>query len=146
MLMRCSPEGRGQRGYAYVEVLVSAVLVAVLLVPALQALQSGVAGAATATAASRQLRLRAKMEEVLATPFAKLYAETYMPGSNTVTSVSAAYSDYAGAVDRRVVVLYRYDATSRALSANDTGLLFVGVYYEGESSVHALNTLTGRWW
>lgn len=136
----------GETGFSYVEVLLSAVLVTVLLVPALQALQTGITGSDTSSAASRQLRLRAKMEEVLARPFAKLYAETYLAGGNTTGSVSAAFSDAVGQSERRVVVLYRYDASTNALSGSDTGLLFVGVHYEADGSAGALSTLTGRWW
>lgn len=134
-----------ERGFSYAEVLLSVVLLAVLLVPALQALQSGIAGGSSPAAAARQAMLRAKMEEVLAKPFYDLYAQTYAGGGNTVTSVSAALSDAAGP-NRRVVVLYRYDAAAKALSANDTGLVFVSVYYEADGGAQALNTLAGRWW
>ena len=136
----------GQGGFSYLEVLLSALLVTALLVPGLQALQSGIAGSGNALAPSKQLRLRAKMEEVLARPFAKLYAQTYVAGGNTTSSVSAAYSDAVGQPDRRVVVLYRYDASTNALSGSDTGLLFVSVRYEADSAVGALSTLAGRWW
>jgi len=136
-----------QRGFSYIEILLSVVLLTVLLVPALRALQSGVAGGQNSSLAARQLTLRDKMEQVLAKPFADLYAQTYLPGGNTTTSVSALLSDAAGA-DRRVVVLYRYDASAGALNpnANDTGLLFVSVYYEAEGSANRLSTLVGRWW
>jgi len=133
-----------QNGFTYVEVVLSVVLLAVLLVPALQALQSGISGGITPTLAASAPNLRAKMEEVLTVPFAKLYAETYPPGVNTNT-VNATYSDAAGP-SRRVVVLYRYDSATKALSNNDTGLLFISVYYESEGSATALNTLLGRWW
>lgn len=139
-------EASAEEGFSYVEVMLSAALLAILLVPALQALQSGVASGMNASAASRNLDLRSKMEHVLATPFTKLYAETYLAGGNTTTSVSATFSDAAGQPDRRVVVLYRYDASTNALSASDTGLLFVSVYYETDGSAAGLNTLTGRWW
>ena len=139
-------KGIGQTGFSYVEVLLSAVLVTVLLVPALQALQTGITGSDNSSAASRQLRLRAKMEEVLARPFAKLYAETYLAGGNTTSSVSAVFSDAVGQTERRVVVLYRYNASTNALSGDDTGLLFVSVHYEADGSAGALSTLTGRWW
>ena len=138
---------RVEGGFAYLEVLLSAVLIATLIVPGLEALQSAIAGGTSGgTAASRQINLRSKMEEVLSTPFATLYAQTYLPGGNTPTSVSAAYSDAAGTPDRRVVVLYRYDALAGALSGSDTGLIHVSVYYEADGSAGALNTLTGRWW
>ncbi len=136
-----------QRGFTYAEALLSVVLLAVLLVPALQALQSGIAGGLSpATAAARQAQLRAKMEQVLATPFYDLYKETYAVGGNTANSVSAAYSDAVGTTERRVVVFYRYDAAANALSANDTGLVFVSVYYEADGGAQALSTLAGRWW
>src|SRR5450830_1525298 len=92
-----------QWGFSYAEVLLSVVLLAVLLVPALQALQSGIAGGLSPAAAARQALLRAKMEEVLAKPFYDLYAQTYAVGGNTATSVSAALSDAVGTPDRRVV-------------------------------------------
>jgi hypothetical protein len=130
-----------------VEILLSVVLLTVLLVPALQALQSGIAGGQNSSLAARQLTLRDKMELLLAKPFADLYAQTYLAGGNT-TSANASLSDPAGAPGRRMVVLYRYDASTGALNpnANDTGLVFVSVYYEAEGSANGLNTLVGRWW
>lgn len=127
------------------EVLLSVVLLGVLLVPALQALQGAISGGATSTLAASPVTLRAKMEEVLTVPFPDLYAETYAVGGNT-NAINATYSDAAAAVNRRVVVLYRYNATAKALSANDTGLLYVSVYYESQGSAAAITTLAGRWW
>jgi len=115
------------------------------VVPALQALQTGIAGGATWSVAARSPMLSAKMEEVLANPFPELYAATYVTGANT-TGVNATYSDAVGATDRRVVVLYRYDVSTKALSTNDTGLLYVSVYYSAAGSANALTTLAGRWW
>jgi Tfp pilus assembly protein PilV len=137
---------RRQPGFSYVEILLSVVLLAVLVVPALEALQSGIAGGRSSSLAASQLMLRDKMEWVLAKPFADLYSETYLPGGNATASVSASLSDPAGAPGRRNVTLYRYDASSQALSASDTGLVLVSVYYETEGSAQALNTLVGAWW
>jgi len=137
------------RGFSYVEILLSVVLLTVLLVPALQALQTGIAGGQNPSLAARQLTQRDKMEQVLAKPFADLYAQTYLAGGNT-TSANGPFSDPAGAPDRRMVVLYRYSydpvTSSGALSPNDTGVVFVSVYYEAEGSANGLNTLVGRWW
>jgi hypothetical protein len=145
-LKRPRRSGRfSQAGFSYAEVLMSVLLLAILLVPALQAMSSGIAGSGS-NLANRQLRLRSKMEEVLSSPFGELYAETYLVGGNTASSVSSAQSDASGAVDRRVVVLYRFDSLTNALSSSDTGLLHVGVYYEAEGSGNALSTLDGRWW
>jgi len=131
-----------QRGLSYVEVLVSIVLMATLLVPATQALQAGIAASAAheSNAANRQL-LRAKMEEVLAKPFSSLYAETYVAGGNTANSVSTVFSDPVGP-NRRIVILYRFDGS--ALSSSDTGLLWVQVAFQGSNQ--ALTALTGKWW
>lgn len=138
---------RTQRGLTYAEVLLSVVLLAILLVPALQALNTGIAGITSASGlATRQLSLRSKMDEVLGKPYGQLYAETSVVGGNTTSSVSAAFSDAAGGPGRRVVVLYRFNASTNVLSATDTGLLYVSVYDEAEGSANALNTLVGRWW
>ncbi len=139
------PNRRDERGFSYVEILLSVVLLTALLVPALQALQSSVAGGQSPSLAARQLTLRDKMEQVLAKPFADLYTQTYLPGGNT-TSANALFSDPVGASGRRIVVLYRYDTSTGALNPNDTGLMFVSVYYEAEGSANGLNTLVGRWW
>lgn len=134
------------RGFSYIEVLISVLLLAVLLVPALQALQSGISDGPTPSMAARRLLLRAKMEEVLSTPFSELYAATYVAGANTAGD-DATFSETAGpAADRRSVVLYRYDGSTKALSANDTGLLYVKVYYPADGNARALTTLAGRWW
>lgn len=129
-----------QSGFSYAEVLVSVVLLGILLVPAMEALSTAISGS-TGNVAERQLALRSKMEEVLSQPFSALNAETYLPGGNTVSSVSATFSDAS-----RAVVLYRFDAASNVLSSSDTGLLFVSVYYAADGSASALNTLAGRWW
>ena len=136
---------KDQRGFSYVEVLLSVVLLAVLLVPALEALQSGVADNHSYSLATRQFRLKAKMEEVAAKPFAALYSQPYLPGGNT-TSVNASLSDPVGAPERRNVVVYRYSPSSPGLSSADTGVLFVAVYYAGETPAAGLSTLVGRWW
>ena len=132
-------------GFSYVEILLSIVLVGVLLVPALDALRTAITGTSAMAAGASGSELQSKMEEVVAAPFSKLYAETYVSGGNTTTSVSA-FSDPSGAARRRLVVIYRYDALLRALASTDTGLVLVSVYYETEGPDGALNTLVGRWW
>jgi type II secretory pathway component PulJ len=134
-----------QLGFSYVEVLLSVILLGILLVPAMQALNSAIAGGSSNVVA-RQLNLRNKMEEVLSKPYNNLYRETNLSGGNTTTSISTSLSDASGAAERRVVTIYRYDTTTNGLSATDTGALYVSVYYEAEGSANALNTLVGRWW
>jgi type II secretory pathway pseudopilin PulG len=135
---------RGLRGFAYIEVMVALVLVVSALIPALEALQIGVRGQAVlaGSAVSRDAALRAKMEEVLAKPFETLYAETYLAGGNTASSVSAALSDAAGE-PRRVVTIYRTHGSTP--STADTGLVRVRVAYEAGGGA-ALETLRSKWW
>lgn len=142
-----------QRGFSYAEVLLSVMLLAILLVPALQALNNGINGSAIASdLATRQLSLRSKMEEVLSKPFGTLYAETYKsdctptPNCNTAGTVNPRFSDPAGASNRLVVVFNRFDASTNAVSTNDTSLMYVSVYDEADGGANALNTLVGRWW
>lgn len=132
------------RGVAYIEVMVALVLVVSALIPALDALQIGVRSQAVlaGSAVSRDAALRAKMEEVLAKPFETLYAETYLTGGNTTSSISTALSDAAGE-QRRIVILYRTDGS--ALSATDTGLVRVRVAYETGGG-NALETMRSKWW
>jgi hypothetical protein len=133
---------RGAPGFAHLEALVAIALVAVALVPALQALQAGVSGGrALGDIATLDAGLREKLEEVLAKPFAELNAETYLPGGNTTSSVSASLSDPVGPA-RRVVILYRSDGSS--VSSADTGLLRIRVARDGSDT--ALETLKARWW
>lgn len=134
-----------QGGFSYAEVLLSIILLAILLVPAMQSLNSAISGGSSGVA-TKQLNLRNKMEEVLSKPYKLLYAETSVFGGNTTTSISSNYSDAAGATNRRVVVLYRYDTNTNAISSIDTGVLYVSVYYEAEGNANALNTLVGSWW
>ena len=133
---------RAQWGFSYIEVVVATGLVIVTLVPALDALRSGILGSAVhATEAGSQARLRAKMEEVLARPFTSLYALTYATGGNSPTSIEATLSDPAGP-ERRIVTLYRADGA--IATAADTGLLRIRVAFEAGGT--PLETLTGRWW
>ena len=121
--------------------MVALVLIAMALVPALNALQIDTRGAPTlVTIAARDALLRAKMEEVLAKPFDTVNAETFLSGGNTTTSVSTALSDAAGP-DRRIVILYRTDGS--AVSSSDTGLVRVRVAWEAGGT--ALESLKSKW-
>jgi hypothetical protein len=82
------------------------------------------------------------MEEVLARSFAELAAEEVAAGG-----APSAYSDGAGAPDRRLVLLSRYDGDNAdgdddPFTGKDAGLLWVRVEIEGTD--HVLETLTGR--
>lgn len=138
----CTFSSRRNGGFSYIEVLVAVGLLTVALVPAMNALQSGITGSTQhATNAADQHRLRAKLEEVLAKPFSSLYALTYASGGNSAATAHAALSDPVGP-QRRLVYLYR--STGSALSSADTGLLHIAVAHENGGAT--LETLRGRWW
>ena len=139
---KCLRAGSG--GFAYVEVLTSLVLLLVLLVPALEALTTGVRGSA-ALAPERHIYLRGKLEAVLSKPFADLYA---VASTTSTSTVNTALSDAAGAPNRRLVVLYRFSSASNALTSAASDLVAIKVYYEADGSATelALHTLAGKWW
>jgi Tfp pilus assembly protein PilV len=135
-LLRCR-----QRGLSYAEVLIAVVIVAVCLVPALDALRSGLSAADTQRLqAVNQQRLKTRLEEVLANRFSTLDAAA-MAAGNSPSVTTATYSDAAGTADRLLVTLYRYDGS--APTATDSGLLWVKVAIEASSL--SLNTLKTRW-
>ena len=88
---------RCMTGFSYVEVLVATVLIAIALVPAIEALAPGVQGAGIhRSQAGRHYHLAGKLEEVLAQPFNALDDE-----AQTVSdpSVATVYSDAGGSTD-----------------------------------------------
>ena len=90
MRARIHPSRSAAGGFSYVEVLLAVILVAVTLVPALQALRIGITGAKTGldmTASARALGN--KMEELLARPYADLLGAAAATGNSSSTPVAA---------------------------------------------------------
>ncbi len=122
-------------GFSYTEVLVATFLIAILLVPALESLQSGIQGSQVhATKAENHYRLTGKLEELLAQPFSELEQEADTADDPAV--IIDAYSDSAGSEWRRLVYLARYDgdnadADNDPYTGTDEGLLWVRVEIEG---------------
>ncbi len=120
-------------------------VVALALVPALEALRTGVAGSAVHEShAVAQYRLIGRMEEILAEPFDALDDAAQAAGSPQIPS---NYSDPLGASDRLVVFLSRYDgddadADGDPFTGGDEGLLWLRV--EIEDTAHAIQTLTAQ--
>lgn len=140
-----SMSARHQRGLSYVEVMVATVLLVVALLPALDALQSGIQSSTIhETQSVDQYQLLSKLEDVLAQPFGSLDAAATMAGSkNTITT----YSDAVGSNNRRLVYLSRYDGDNTdtdndPFTGIDDGLIWVRV--EIETSNKAIETLTCR--
>lgn len=128
------------RGFLYLEALVATVLVAVSLVPAVQALQTAAMSAAQATVNGQPgLNLRAKAEEVLGRPYGVLDFAANRSLSSSTVAVTSPRTGYAsldpgpGYSDSNYLVyIYRYDGA--ALTASDTGLLRVRVVDRSNSS------------
>lgn len=97
-----------QSGLTFVEVLVAAVLLAVVLVPAIEALRTGMLGAEVhASTASDHYAALSRMEEVLAEPHSLLLTAASAAGHYKTPT---GYSDTAGSAQRRVVFIGLYDA------------------------------------
>jgi hypothetical protein len=108
---------RFEHGLSYIEVMVATVLLAVALVPMLDALQPGLQGSQVhRDQAAVHFTLRGKLEEVLAEPFGSLDAEAAVAGDATTPT---SYSD-AGAEVPHNVFLARWDADN--LDGDDDGL------------------------
>ena len=135
----------GQSGITYVEVLVAAALIAVTLVPMMNAVRTAsISAGVHEGAAVQNLHLVATMEDVLAEPFASLEAAATAAGSeSTLTS----YSDLAGSSNRRLVFLSLYDGDNTdtdndPFTGTDQGLMWVRVEVEGTSQ--AIETLISQ--
>ena len=127
-------------GFSYVEVLVATVLIAVTLVPAMEAFLPGASGVVfTESLVEDRYQLTAKLEDVLAAPFPDIDSAATAAGSPTVAS---SYSDvviYSGGRQiTRNVFLSRYDGDNADTNNNpfdgvDAGLIWVRVEIAGSS-------------
>jgi len=124
-----------QAGFSYMELLIATLLIVILLVPALDAMQSGVQGSGIHTELARnQYRMISKMEQTLALPFGQLLKQANLVADPTVL-IPAPFSDPAGTESRRLVFLARYDGDDAdgdndPFTGTDEGLLWVRVTIE----------------
>ena len=134
-----------ETGFSYVEVLVAVVILVIALVPAVDALQTGLLGADVhEDHVVVHYRLLGKFEAVLAEPHEPLDAEALVVGS---PDVATSFSDPAATENRRVVFLARYDGDNAdgdgdPFTGGDQGLLWVKVEIEG--TTHAIETLISQ--
>jgi len=146
-----------QAGLTYVEVLIAMVLIAVALVPGLQALQTGMTGTQVyQSSTTEHYAATAKMEEMLAEQHGALVAAAAAAGDELTPS---SYSDAFGTSDRRLVYLGLYDADNDDGDSNlftvldpnldgdndpftgFTGLVWIHVEVEGSAaSLESLST------
>jgi len=131
---------KSMAGFSYVEVLVATVLIAVTLVPAIEAFSPGIDGTAyTESLVEDRYQLSAKLEEVLAATFADIDTAATAAGSPTIAS---SYSDIFTYPDGRQITrnvfLSRYDGDNADTNNNpfngiDAGLIWVRVEIGGTS-------------
>ena len=124
-----------QSGFSYMELLIATLLITIMLVPALEAMQSGIQGSGIHTELARnQYRMISKMEETLALPFSELLTQADLVADPAVL-IPAPFSDAAGTESRRLVFLARYDGDDvdgdkDPFTGTDTGLLWLRVTIE----------------
>ena len=135
--LRTDPPGR-MTGLTYVEVLVATLLIVTTLVPALEALQPGIAGTGIhETLSEDNYQLIARLEEVLAEPFVDLDdAGTAAGNATTPTSYSDVFTYPDGRQVARNVFLARYDGDNAdtdndPFTGTDDGLLWLRVEMAG---------------
>lgn len=146
----CMARPGNMAGLTYVEVLIATVLIVTTLVPALEALQPGIAGTGIhETLVEDHYQLTARLEEVLAEPFADLDAAATAAGNaNTPTSYSDVFSYPDGRQVIRNVFLSRYDGDNAdtdndSFTGTDDGLLWLRVELAG--SAFSVETLTSAY-
>jgi type II secretory pathway component PulJ len=140
---------RRQTGLSYTELLVATALIALLLVPALEALNTGLQGGAVQqTLGEERYLLQAKLDDVLALPISTLDAAAQAAGGATIaSSLSDTVTLSDGGSRSRQVYLSRYDGDNADADANpftgtDTGLIWVRVAITGTTL--AAETLTAQ--
>ncbi len=134
-----------ESGLTLVEVLVTMVLLAIILIPAISALQTGIIGADVhADVAASHYRLTSRLEELLAEPFADLSDAALAAGSATSPS---SYSEAAGSPGRLLVYLSLYDGDNADADGDPfTGVEsdLVWIQVEIEYSVFTLQTIRAQ--
>lgn len=133
----------GAGGFSYAELLVATLVLTLSMLPAMDALRTGILSSGVDESLTvAHVRLRSKMEEVLAQPYSDLIsAEVAAAGG------PSAYSDAVGTPNRRLVFLYRYDADDAdadgdPTTGTDPGLL--GVRVDIETTVQSIATLVAQ--
>lgn len=121
-------------GFSYIEVLIAVSLIAITLVPAMEALIPGITGSAVhETYAEDYYQLTARFEDVLAEPLVDLDAAATAVGNPaTATSYSDVFTYNNGREITRNVFLSRYDgdnadSDNNPFTGTDAGLLWIRV-------------------
>jgi len=125
-----------QHGFSYVEVLVASFLVAIALVPAMDALKTGILSADVHQdlTEGHYSRLK-KMAELQAEPFTNLLNAAEVASNNTTAT---SYSDAAGSANRNLVYIALYDADASPFTITDTNV-------DGDNDPYTGNTANLLW-
>lgn len=122
------------------------ILITTALIPAMDALYSGIMGSSIHQQRSVQhYKLLAKIEDVLARPFSELQKEADLATNSN--DIIDRYSDPSGAEFRRLVYIDRYDADNadndnNVFTGGEDDLLWVKVITENSSD--GIEILTRR--
>ncbi len=133
----------GADGFSYAELLVATLVLTLSMLPAMDALRTGILGSSVDESLTvAHVRLRSKMEKVLAQPHTDLTSAEVAAAGGPST-----YSDAVGTPNRRLVFLYRYDgddadADGDPTTGTDPGLL--GVRVDIEATSHSIATLVAQ--
>lgn len=134
-----------QSGISLIEVLIAVALIAISLVPMMDAVRTAtISGSVHEDAAVQHLHLIAMLEDVLAEPFASLDAAATAAGNE---SSLTSYSDLPGSTNRRLVFMSLYDGDNAdtdndPFTGTDPGLMWVRVEVEG--TTQAIETLISQ--
>ncbi len=121
-----------QRAFSYLEVMAAMIILAISIIPAMQAIQTGIQGAGVHESLTRQhYALIKRMEEVLAEPYGNLLNAAKTAGS---AATASSYSDTAGQFERVLVFLALYDADADPFTIVDPDNDGDGDVYSGDSS------------
>ena len=133
--MKSPSRYKHQHGLSYVEVLISTLLIVVALVPALDALSSGILGSRMhAEQVSDQARMLSRMEQTLAAPFAELRTQADAVADPNIP-LPEPWSDPPGTPSRLLVYIARYDGDdadgdSNPFTGTEADLLWLRVRVE----------------
>jgi Tfp pilus assembly protein PilE len=112
------------RGFAYAEVLIAAVILALCAVPAADAIRNGIDAGRVGQSKAAELRcVRNQMDTVLAEPYVKLRNQITVTGNGTNTFTYTIDADASCDVRTVVLTLKQFDGANLldlAATASDT--------------------------
>ncbi len=124
------------QGFSFIEVLVAIVLMAITIIPAMEAIQTGLKGNELhVSVTSQYYALQSRMENMLAEDYDDLLTGAQTAGSN---SVATSFSDASGSTDRIIVYLALYDADADPFVIADPNT-------DGDSDVYTGDTSDMMW-